>query len=368
MRILRTESSRNWGGQEERLLAEANWMIQRGHFVAIVCDPEAALLPRARELEIPCFPTRMRTSINPLATIALFGIIRKWKPDVVHTNSPKDSWLCYPLHVAGVPVVRSRNISLSHHMTWTRSFIYRYGCRRVIPTAEFIAERLRNESKVPADHIDVVGVGVDTKVFNPEIDGSAFRHELGIAESAPLFGVVAMLRGEKGQRIFLRSALEVLKTHPNYRFIMIGRGTGKGNIEQKLKEEILAAFPNGESPILLTGFRKDIPEAMAALTALVVPSIHDAQPLVIPQAFAMGRAVIGSRGGGIPELVRHEENGLLVEVRDEAGLTAAMLRLGEDQEFRKRLEKAAYEFCSRELSFDRKMEQLIASYTKALAN
>ncbi|MEO6846009.1 MAG: glycosyltransferase family 4 protein, partial [Chthoniobacterales bacterium] len=259
MRILRTESSRNWGGQEERLLAESEWLVRKGHSVAVACDPESALLKHAKAFPVTCFPVRMRMSLDFLSIISLANIVRKWKPDVIHTTSPKDSWLCFALHAFGIPVVRSRNTSLPARMSATRSFIYRHGCRRVIPTAGFIADVLRIQSKVPADRIDVIGVGVDTAVFHPGVDATAFRKEFEISSEAPLFGVVAMLRREKGQMTFLHAALEILKTHPEYRFVMVGQGTGKSNIEQKLKDEIQAAFPNGNTPIILTGFRQDIP-------------------------------------------------------------------------------------------------------------
>lgn len=90
----------------------------------------------------------------------------------------------------------------------------------------------------------------------------------------------------------------------------------------------------------MTGFREDIPEVIAALDALVVPSHAEAQSLVIPQAFASAKPVIASAVGGIPELVDDGRNGLLTPPGDATGLAEAMERFVTDPQLRKRLSEA----------------------------
>ena len=133
----------------------------------------------------------------------------------------------------------------------------------------------------------------------------------------------------------------------------------------KLYEKIRRKFPWSPSPVTITGYREDVSQVMAALDVVVVPSLHDAQTIVIPEAFAAGRPVIASRVGGIPELVTHEENGLLVEPADNDALAAAMLRLLADPVLRNDLASAGHRLARRELSFERKTELLLDSYDKA---
>ena len=114
------------------------------------------------------------------------------------------------------------------------------------------------------------------------------------------------------------------------------------------------------------GYREDISHVMAALDVLVVPSLCEAQTIVIPQAFAAGKPVIASRVGGIPELVRHEESGLLVQPGDDKELAAAMLRLLGEPVLRADLARAGLRLARRELAFDEKAELVLKSYRKAL--
>jgi glycosyltransferase involved in cell wall biosynthesis len=209
----------------------------------------------------------------------------------------------------------------------------------------------------------VVGEGANLEEFHPGLDGGGFRAEFRIPPKSPLFGVIAMMRPEKGQRTFINAAARVLKSAPDARFVLVGGGGGP--YVDKLYEKIRRKFPWSPSPVTITGYREDVSQVMAALDVVVVPSLHDAQTIVIPEAFAAGRPVIASRVGGIPELVTHEENGLLVEPADNDALAAAMLRLLADPVLRNDLASAGHRLARRELSFERKTELLLDSYDKA---
>ena len=133
-----------------------------------------------------------------------------------------------------------------------------------------------------------------------------------------------------------------------------------------MRRKVLRDFPHKPSPVIFTGYREDMPEIMAEIDVLVVPSMQEAQTIVIPQAFASGKPVIASRVGGIPELVKHGENGLLVEAGDVPALADAMLQLAVSPDLRRRLGDAGLELAREELSFDGKMDLVLASYRRAM--
>jgi glycosyltransferase involved in cell wall biosynthesis len=173
-----------------------------------------------------------------------------------------------------------------------------------------------------------------------------------------------MLRPEKGQRIFVNAAAKVFKRVPEARFVIVGGGTGP--YVEKLCQKIREKFPLSPSPIIVTGYREDIARVIAALDVMVVPSLHEAQTIVIPQAFAVGKPVIASRVGGIPELVTHEENGLLVQPADNEALAAAMLRMLADPELSKRVARAGLNMARNELRFEKKAELVLQTYRRAI--
>lgn len=367
LKILMLESSPNWGGQEDRLLREAVWLQDRGHKVLLACNDDAAIIGRAGAAGIETRAIPFRTNVDLVGVGALSKLVRKERPDLIHARSSKDAWFGFWLHRAGFPVIRSRHTTLPGGMPYGRRFIYRHGCRRLIASAGFIAETMKTSLGIPADRIDVIGECVDVSEFSPG-DGSDFRREFGISDAAPLFGIVAMMRGEKGHDTFVAAASRVLKTRPDARFVIVGSAAAGNPVEQRVRKAVETEFTNfAEPPVILTGFRRDIPRIMRALDCLAVPSRQEAQTLVIPQAFATGKPAIGSRVGGIPELLQDEVNGFLIDPNNADQLADRMLRIAGDPGLARRLGQAGRELAERELAVDVKMEQLLACYRKAIA-
>ncbi|MDD2706468.1 MAG: glycosyltransferase family 4 protein [Verrucomicrobiae bacterium] len=365
MNILHTECGLNWGGQEYRTLLEVRWLNSHGHRAWAACDPRGEMFRRGREMGFAVLPVSMRNNLDLSGIGALREIIRREKIDILHTHGPKDSWMTYPFHLRGHPVVRSRHITVPIKPGIQHSFIYRFGCRRVIATAEIIRRTLIEINRLPAGRIDVVGEGVDLAEYSPGQDGAAFRREFNIPSDAPLFGIIAMMRGDKGHDYFLQAALETLKTHPQARFVLVGEGIGGRRVERECRERIDHA--GEQKRIIMTGYRSDVPNVMAALDIAVIASVEvEAQSRIAPQTFATRRALIATRVGGIPELVEDGVNGLLIPPRDAPAMATAMRRLIDSPELRKKLAEAGWQKARSELSIDTMMEKTLAVYRRAI--
>lgn len=362
--VLHVESSLNWGGQEQRTLVETRWLRNAGHRAWIACNPDSELFARAGALAIPL---SLRRSLDPTATAALVKLCDELGVDVLHAHSPKDAWLCAPLHAAGVAVVRSRQITNPVKPDWHRSVVYRRGCSRVIAAAACIRRDLIARNGVAPDRVTVIGEGVDLTEFNPGRDGSAFRRDFAVANDEVLFGLVAMIRPEKGHLTYLAAAETVLAQCPTARFAIVGCGTGACELEHELRGRLMrrqGSYDRG--PIFMAGFRTDAPLVMAALDVLVVPSHAEAQSLVVPQAFATGRPVIASRVGGLPELVRDGENGLLVPSGDPNALAAAMQKLVDHPALRRALGQRGLQLAQSSLRIECRMEESVDVYREVL--
>src|SRR5207244_6426708 len=143
--------------------------------------------------------------------------------------------------------------------------------------------------------------------------GAGVRAELGLR--GPAVGLVGNIRGSKGHAYFLEAARSVLAQRSDARFLIVGDGIGFDDVRRRVKEMGL------ESHVVMTGFRRDMPEVMAALDVLVLPSVKsEAVSQVIPQALAVGTPVVGTTVGGTPELVRDGETGRLRHPADAADL------------------------------------------------
>jgi glycosyltransferase involved in cell wall biosynthesis len=320
--VLHTESSHGHGGQEIRTLAETRWLMDHGWGALIACQPDSPLLAEARAAAIPAVPVRMRGATDVGAVFALRRVIRERDASVIHTHSSVDSWLgALAARSLRRPVVRSRHVSIP--IQRRRALVYRLA-DRIITSGEGV-RALVIAAGVAPERVVAIPAGVDPGRFHGAVSGGQVRNELGLPAGAALVGLVANVRGSKGHNVFLESARAILAQAPDTRFLIVGAGVGFDEVSDRVKRMGL------EASVHLTGFRRDIPEVMAALDVLALPSIRsEAIPQVIPQALAVGTPVVASTVGGSPELIRDGENGRLVPPADPGALADAILALLRD--------------------------------------
>src|SRR3989454_716467 len=201
---------------------------------------------------------------------------------------------------------------------------------------------------------------VDSERFHGGVSGKPVRDELGLGD-APLVGLVANVRGSKGHSVFLEAARTVVAAVPDIRFLIVGDGVGFDEVRGRVRQMGL------DARVTLTGFRRDIPEVMAALDVLVLPSIRsEAIPQVIPQALAVGTPVVASTIRGSPELIRDGENGRLVPPADPHALGPAVPALLRGPERARARARAGQAMVQSQYTIDVTMARTIAVYRDLL--
>jgi glycosyltransferase involved in cell wall biosynthesis len=313
--VLHTEASIGFGGQEIRIVAEARWLLDHGWPALIAGQPGSRLLEESGRLAVPTVAVRVRRPLDVGALLALRRLIVERDVALVHTHSSIDSWLGgLAARSRGRPVVRSRHVTIA--IPRRRALVYRLA-DRVISSGE-AAARVVAAAGVPSARIVPIPPGVDTARFHPAVSGAGVRTELGL-EAVPLVGLVANIRGSKGHDVFLDAARAVLAREPAARFLIVGDGIGFEDVRRRVGALGL------EAAVRMTGFRRDIPEVMAALDVLVLPSVRsEAASQVIAQALAVGTPVVATDVGGSGELVREGQTGRLVAAGDATALAAAI--------------------------------------------
>src|SRR6266850_654398 len=302
--VLHTESSHGHGGQEIRTLAEVRWLLGHGWGALIACQPDSPLLAEARAAAIPVETVRMRGATD------------------------------------------------------LRALVYRLA-DRVITSGEGVRAMVIAAGIAPARVVSI-SAGVDSERFHPGVSGKPVRDELGLGDAA-VVGLVANVRGSKGHNVFLEAARTVVATAPDARFLIVGDGVGFDEVGRRVREMGL------DARVTLTGFRRDIPEVMAALDVLVLPSIRsEAIPQVIPQALAVGTPVVASTVGGSPELIRDGENGRLVPPADPRALADAILALLREPERARAMARAGQAMVLARYTIDETMARTTAVYREIL--
>ena len=178
--------------------------------------------------------------------------------------------------------------------------------------------------------------------------------------------MVARIHWWKGQDLFLRAAARIAREVPHARFVLVGDVVpGEEWRREALKREI-ARMGIGDR-VVWAGYREDIPQVMAALDVLVLPSTEP-EPFgrVIVEAMATERPVIASAHGGPVESVVHGETGLLFPPQDEEALAAAMKQLARDPDLRVRMGKAGRARVLEKYTVDRHVAAFQSLYEEIL--
>lgn len=358
--ILHTEASLGFGGQEIRILTELRWLLDHDWDSLLLCQPASRLLDEAHHQGLPVVPVRMTSAWDIGALFRVRRLLRERRVSIVHTHSSVDSWIgTLAARSRRLPVVRSRHVSISIRRG---SLVYRLA-DRIITSGDAIRATVM-AAGIPAERIVSIPPGVDTARFAGNLTGQAVRDELGLGgrPGTMAIGLVANLRGSKGHQYFLEAARNVLRERPNTRFLIVGDGVGSDSIRERVRGLGL------ERAVVLTGFRRDIAEVIAALDVLVLPSTRsEGVPQTILQALAVGRPVVASAVGGIPEVVRHDETGLLVPPGDSIALACAVLSLLDDPSRARRLVMAGRELVQVRYGLDRSMACTTRVYADVLA-
>jgi len=352
--ILYVESSRSWGGQEYRTCLEINWLNAHGHQAWLICNPDSQVHSKASELGTRMVTMPLRSRVDPFCTLRLWKFCRQNKIDLLKTYSSKDHWICLPLFVCGIPLSRARCIT-DPIGSASRAFVFKHGCSQIVADASVIKRQLVKQHGIDPAKIEVIGSAVDLVKFKPPRNRTKFRREIGVGDDTPLIGNVGMIRPDKGQLQLVKAAPLVFEKHPGARFVIVGQGTGilkRGiNVRNAIDQARLA------DKIIMAGYRWDTPNVYAACDMIVIASLHtEASPIVLREAFASGRPVIATKVGDIPEIVRHRENGLLIEPGDTQALAAAIMEFISDPELAARCALNGFSYATEHFSFDKMME------------
>jgi glycosyltransferase involved in cell wall biosynthesis len=361
--ILHTESSRGWGGQEHRILAEARIMRDRGHRLLLACDPRGELYQRARGQGFAVFPLKFGGPGNFSAWLALRRLLKQERVDLLNTHSSLDSWVGFLVWLTlgrRVKLVRTRHLSTQVAPNWPTRRLYQAPAA-VITTGQGISELLHQRLGVPRERLRAIPTGVSLADFAPRPPDPGLAARLHLPAGAFVFGSISVLRSWKGH-LYLLEAFKELREEVHQAFLLIvGDGPYRPVIEDKIQ-----ALGLGEE-VRLVGHQDAVPEWLALMDAFVMASYaNEGVPQALLQALAMGKPVVAATTGGIPEVIVPEETGLLVPPRDSRALAQAMSRLARDPALRETLSRRGPELVASRYSLDHMADALEALYAEIM--
>lgn len=275
----------------------------------------------------------------PLSVARLLAVIARRRIALVHTNCDLSLQAVHHACLAAqIPYV-------SHVRDFVRAWFSPAnlralnGARAVIANSQAVADALI-AAGVAATLVRVIYNPVETPSFS-EADGMAqpaLCATLGLPADAFLVGLVGQIQPLKGHEDLVRAAPAVVAALPNAHFVIVGVGHDLASQEFRQHLHTLIEASALADRFHFLGFRSDIAAVLQSLDVLVAPSWTESFGRVLVEAQAAGCAVIGAGVGGIPEILDHERNGLLIDPHAPPQLAGAIVQVATDGALRRRLQ------------------------------
>lgn len=316
MKILQVGSSlRDWGGIERYITFLTQGLLDRGHEVHVACPAGSPLDKRCAGIH-HAIEQKKQFSLSSLGGYrALFATHRF---NVVHIHFSPDFIVPANAARAGKQPCLIMTRHLAEPWNGLKSWNYSRTFDHIIGVSDAVRQSLIHDSGIAPEKVSVAKAGVPA--MHPTVQRTEARKRLGIEEGTFAVGFFGRLTIEKGADYLMRAAATLPDNIEVHIF-------GEGPQEAELK-----AMPS-DPHVKLQGFVPDVADAMNAMDVIAIPSWWaEAFPYAALEGMSMGKPIIASRVGGLPEQVEEGETGLLVPPKDEAALSAAILELSRDPE------------------------------------
>ncbi|GAB4185795.1 MAG: hypothetical protein Kow00108_23220 [Calditrichia bacterium] len=272
--------------------------------------------------------------LNPLTFLKFWIWFRIKRIDAVITNLRKEIFSGgIGANIAGIPHIRRIGSHIDVNNRLLNRWAQKYSIdHNIVPCKFVLDEILKKFPEYNPDDFSVIYNGREPATIQPEIRASR-RKEWGVKPDELVIGYVNQLKRAKGPITLLKAA-SLLKGKP-IKFVLVGSGPD----EMMLKEMVNSS--GIQDHVIFTGFSSAVPEDMAGFDIGVLPSFSEGFPNVLIEMMSLGLPVIATKVGGIPEAIRHGENGLLFEPGDAKELAKLIDQLITHKEVRDILGKEA---------------------------
>jgi glycosyltransferase involved in cell wall biosynthesis len=367
IKILYAHGIQDIGGAETDLIAMIKGLDRERFHPSVACPPNGAFIERLRKIPVPVFPALFPSWRKvkdiwriPIAVVSWVAILKRGKFDLVHIN---DYWWTPIVWLA----CRIRRIPCLVHIRQQIEprRVKQYWLEK--PNGVLaISQEIRHvaiEGGMDPDRIQVVYSGLDFSSKAEQVNRGLIRQRYGLPSGQLLIGAVANLFPRKGYEYLLEALADVRKIVPHVHCIIVGEGDEE--YYEKLMNLVRAKDLN--EVVTFAGFQPNVLEYMADFDVVVLPSILEGFGIVLLEGMAMGKPVVASRVGGIPEAVEDGVTGILVPPAHSRKLAEALVILLENSMLRQSMGEAGRKRVETLFSLERTIKAIESSYNNILS-
>lgn len=301
-----------------------------------------------RLIQIPRLVRRISPLNDVLAGVLLWKRLRSLRPHIVHTHTSKAGLLGrWAAIFAGVPrVVHTPHGHVFYgHFTQGPTRLFQVLERvtalvtdRIVALTEGEHDDYLRFSVCSPGKLEIIHSGVEIERFaEAPVNVEEGRKGLGVDPAAPVVGSVGWLTPVKAPMDLLLAMERVWPAHPEAVLLFLGQGAQERELKERVRRE------NNQDRVHFLGWRSDVPEILKLMDIFVLSSRNEGMGRAVVEAMAAGRPVVGTRVGGVPDLVRDDWNGFLVEPGDLDGMARSVSRLLENSGLRREMGRRGLE-------------------------
>lgn len=359
------------GGPEKQILAHLIH-ADPGRYRSVLLsfienNGENEMLMEASRLNIPHFGVRMAGRIDLRALFALKRLIKQQGVDLICAHGYKSTVMCFCLRSA----VKAGMLGFSRGYTSENRFVSFY--ERLDRYALNCLDGIVCVSEAQQNSLKSLGVNPKkcwvvhnaVAIRKPTGDVNANKKKIFSSLSIPpedkLVVCAGRLSPEKGQADLLQAISKIGQRSEDCTFVFCGDGPCRNELESRAKSLGLC------ERVRFAGFRRDLQQIFEAMDLLVLPSHTEGLPNVVLEAFSCGKTAVATCVGGVPELVEHGQNGILVPPGKPESIADAVTQILGNPAMRQTLGSAAQRTVASRFSFEEQTRQLEAIYAEMLS-
>lgn len=359
MSLFQIDAGKGWRGGQRQSLLLCRLLRQQKFPCYLVAQPRSPLAQKAQEEDIPVIPLRMRGEADFWAAVRLALILKRRQCQLIHYHDAHAVMLgALASRLAKVPLrVLTRRVDFPLNENPVSRWKYQKNIDAFIAVSTGVRDVLV-EGGIDRKRIYIVPDGIDFTPYEENKEKGVLRRELNFSSTDYVVGIVAHLADHKGHK-YLIEAVRLLKEKlPEVRLIIVGEGPLKLELTRQVKDFHL------EDVVFFLGFREDIPRILASLDLFVLSSHMEGLGSSLLEAMASRLPVVATRVGGIPDVVIHQETGLLVPPKNPAALAEAILEMYRHRDKAREMGQRGYEVVHQKFSAEAMAAKVIEVYRK----
>lgn len=313
MKILHLSSEKTWRGGEQQIAYLVEEQIASGEDVMVLCRRDSVFEKYCLDNDVPFESLGFSNNFDLSTANGLRKLQKKLSFDIIHIHSSRSHSIAIIASNLGMKanLILSRRVDFNSSGNPLSNYKYNHKqIKKVICVSEKVKEIIGTTIK-DKNKLCVVYDGIDLKRFEGNQNNHILHQEFGLSEETKIVANISALADHKDYITFVNTVAEFTNKYAEpVKFFIIGEGECREDIETHIQKT------GTSDSIIMTGFRNDIPAIFKEIDVFLMTSKEEGLGSTVLDAFANHIPVVATAGGGIPEVVKHNETGLLAPIKD----------------------------------------------------